>query len=316
MNLALLTTFLAVAESGGFTKAAREMFLTQPAISQHIHALEEKLGVTLFIRRGQKIQLTCEGEELRRHARAIMKAVEEAEFSLKEMSVLKRGRLRIGATMYMAYLLPPVLVEFKRHYPLVQVDVRFHNSAKVIQLVEDGSVDIGFAGGMINKSSRLSVTPVHAERLALVAPPDHPLAGSQLVKPADLHPHMLAVRERGTYTRRRVMDWFAHESLPENLIEVSRIEAALQLALNGCLTFVPEGTISREISTGRLVSLPTEGLTSDMEYNLYFIGTTIPGVTSYVFLKLLAKLPVLSAITALKELLEREAVERNETYLH
>lgn len=301
MNLALLKTFLAVAETGSFTRAARDAFVTQPAISQHIKALEEELGVQLFIRRGQRIHLTPEGEELRRHSRTIIKAVEVAEFSLKEMSALKRGRLRIGATMYMAYLLPPVLMEFKRRHPLVQVDVRFHNSARVIQLVEEGAVDFGFAGGMTNTPSCLGITPVHVERLALAALPDHPLAARRQVKPADLRDHMLAVREQGTYTRRRIMQWFGTEPLPQNLIEVGRIEAALQLALSGCLTFVPEGTIRGH----RLVKLPTRGLASDMEYNLYLFGATVPNIAAHVFLQLLAELPVLTNAAALKAVLPR-----------
>ncbi len=304
MNLALLTTFLSVAETGSFTRAARELFVTQPAISQHIQALEEKLGVALFIRRGQRIHLTPEGEELRRQTRSIMKAVENAEFSLKEMSALKRGRLRMAATMFMAYLLPPVLMTFKEKHPLVQVEVRFHNSAKVIQLVESGEVEFGFAGGMMNVPSCLSITPIHSERLVLVAATDHPLTARKLVRPMDLQNEMLAIREQGTYTRRRVEQWFGTETFPHNLIEVGRIEAALQLALNGCLTFVPEGTVRNDADNGRLVSLPTKGLASDLEYNLYLFGRSLPSVASRVFLELLSDLPILSNATALKELLK------------
>jgi DNA-binding transcriptional LysR family regulator len=305
MNLSLLTTFLAVAETGSFTGAARAIFVTQPAISQHVRALEEKLGVTLFIRHGQRTHLTPQGEELRRHARAIMKAVEEAEVSLTEMSALKRGRMRIGATMYMAYLLPAVLMEFKRRHPLVQIDVRFHNSARVIQLVDEGAVDFGFAGGMSNVPSSLTVTPIHVERLVLAAPPNHPLAAKRQVRPADLREHLLAVREPGTYTRRRVEEWFGSEPLPQNLIEVGRIEAALQLAVNGCLTFVPEGTIRGDVRAGRLVALRTRGMTTELEYNLYLFGIGLPSVAARIFLELLAGLPVLTKAETLRALVAR-----------
>lgn len=311
MNLALLTTFLTVAETGSFTRASRELFVTQPAISQHIQALEEKLGVMLFTRRGQRIQLTPEGEELRRHTRNIMKAVENAEFSLKEMSALKRGRLRMAATMFMAYLLPPVLMSFKRKHPLVQVEVRIHNSAKVIQLVESGEVEFGFAGGMMNVPSCLSITPIHTERLVLAASVDHTLTRRKLVRPADLRGEMLAIREPGTYTRRRVEQWFGSEPLPDNLIEVGRVEAALQLALNGCLTFVPEGTIRGDREIGRLVSLPTKGLASDLEYNLYLFGRSLPSLASSAFLELLTESPLLSKAEALTDLLREDAGRRN-----
>ncbi len=243
MNMTLLTTFLAVVETGSFTQAARDTFVTQPAVSQHIRALEEKLGVKLFVRHGQRIHLTAEGDELWRHTKAIMKTVEEAEFALKEMSALKRGRLRIGATTYMAYLLPPVVMEFKRRHPLVQITVHFHNSAEVLALVESGAVDLGFAGGITNRPASLGAVPIHVERLALIGPPDHPLAGTGEVQPQDLRNHILAVREEGTYTRRCVAEWFGNVPLPDSLIEVGRIEAAIQLAMNGCLTFVPEGAI-------------------------------------------------------------------------
>jgi DNA-binding transcriptional LysR family regulator len=303
MNPTLLTTFLAVAETGSFTRAARETFVTQPAVSQHIRALEEQLGVRLFVRSGQRIHLTPEGEELRRHARAAIKAIQEAELALTEMSSLARGRLRIGATMFMAYLLPPALMEFKRRHPQVRVEVRFANSAEVIRAVENGSVDFGFAGGLADRTSSLGVTPIHTERLALAAAPDHPLAGRSSIEPADLAPHMLAIRERGTYTRRRVEDWFGDVPLPANLIEVGRVEAAVQLALAGCLTFVPEGAIGVDAQAGRLVALPARGLVSVLDYDLYLFGDALPSVASRVFLELLAELPVLSDAAALRAFL-------------
>ncbi len=303
MNPNLLHTFLIVAETGSFTRAARETFVTQPAVSQHIRALEERLGSRLFVRAGQRIHLTPEGEELRRHARAAIKALEEAELALTAMNALERGRMRIAATMFMAYLLPPALMEFKRRHPRVQVEVRFHNSAEVIRQVEDGSVDFGFAGGLADPSSALRVTPVHTERLALVAPPDHPLVGRGPLEPADLAPHMLAIRERGTYTRRRVEEWFGDMALPLSLVEVGRIEAAIQLALSGCLTFVPAGAIRPAAQGDRLVVLPTRGLVSELDYDLYLFGDTLPSVASRVFLELLAELPVLSGAAALRDLL-------------
>ena len=303
MNPNLLNTFLIVAETGSFTRAARETFVTQPAVSQHIRALEDHLGVRLFVRAGQRIHLTPEGEELRRHARAAIKAIEEAELALTAMNALDRGRMRIAATMFLAYLLPPALMEFKRRHPRVQVEVRFHNSSKVIQLVEEGAVDFGFAGGLSVSSATLRVIPVHTERLALVAAPDHPLVGQGPLEPRDLAPHMLAIRERGTYTRRRVEEWCGDEPLPECLVEVGRIEAALQLALSGCPTFVPEGAIRPDSQSARLVVLPTRGLVSELEYDLYLFGAALPSVAARGFLELLAELPVLSGAAALRDLL-------------
>ncbi len=308
MNLSLLTTFLTVAETGSFTQAARETFVTQPAISHHIRALEDKLGVKLFVRNGQSIQLTSEGEELRRYAKAIMRTVEEAEFAITEMSALKRGRLRIGATSYMAYLLPPVVAEFKRRHPLVQVTVWFHNSAEVLRLVANGAVDLGFAGRIGTGASGLRVVPVHTERLSLVAPPAHPLVGSPRVLPADLCGHVLAVREQGTYTRRCVDAWFGSCPLPENLIEVGRIEAAIQFALQGCLAFVPEGAIRIAAPSGQLVSLPALDLTSEMEYSLYLFGGTTPSLAAHVFLEILAASSEFRTARALEELV-RETPE-------
>jgi len=114
---------------------------------------------------------------------------------------------------------------------------------------------------------------------------------------------MLAIRERGTYTRRRVEDWFGDVPLPANLIEVGRVEAAVQLALAGCLTFVPEGAIGVVAQAGRLVALPARGLVSVLDYDLYLFGDALPSVASRVFLELLAELPVLSDAAALRAFL-------------
>jgi DNA-binding transcriptional LysR family regulator len=300
MNPTLISTFLAVAETGSFTRAARETFVTQPAVSQQIRSLEEHLGVRLFVRSGQRIHLTPEGEEFRRRARAVIKAQQEAELAMSEMNALERGRMRVAATMFMAYLLPPALMAFKRRHPMIQVEVSFHNSARVIRLVEEGSVDFGFAGGMTDLPSTLSATPIHVERLALVAPPDHPLIGREVIEPGDLADHMVAIRERGTYTRRRVEEWFGEVAMPASLIEVGRIEAAIQLALGGCLTFVPEGAVRPDAQGGGLVVLPARGLAFELEYNLYLFGDALPSVAARVFLEQLAELPVLSDSTALR----------------
>lgn len=304
MNPTLISTFLAVAETGSFTRAARETFVTQPAVSQQIRALEEHLGVRLFVRSAQRIHLTPEGEEFRHRARAVIKAQQEAELAMSEMNALQRGRLRIAATMFMAYLLPPALTAFKRRHPKIQIDVRFHNSAKVLQLVEDGSVDFGFAGGMADLPANLGVTPIHVERLVLAAPPDHPLVDRPSVEPADLAPHMVVIRERGAYTRRRIEEWFGAVPLPESLIEVGRIEAAIRLALAGCLAFVPDGAIAPDAGAGRLVALPARGLAFELEYNLYLFGETLPSVAARVFLELLADLPVISHPGPLRQRLQ------------
>src|SRR5690554_1094718 len=118
------TVFLAVAENLSFSKAANELFISQPAVTKHIKELESKLNSTLFDRKGNKIYLTKSGEITYGYLKKILHQYEELEFELGRMNNLFKGTLRIGASSTISqYLLPQVIAEFHKRYPEIELFV-------------------------------------------------------------------------------------------------------------------------------------------------------------------------------------------------
>lgn len=123
------TVFLAVAENLSFSKAANELFISQPAVTKHIKELESKLNSTLFERKGNKIYLTKAGEICYSYLKKIMQQYEALNFELGQMNNTFKGTLRIGASSTISqYLLPKVIADFHRRYPEIELFIYNGNS--------------------------------------------------------------------------------------------------------------------------------------------------------------------------------------------
>ena len=152
-KLDLYSLFYHVGKAGSFSKAAKELFITQSAISQGIKKLEDELNVTLFWRGSKGISLTHEGEILMSHISPAMDKITEGERELRKMSTLESGRLIIGAgdTISKHYLLP-YLEMFHHKCPEIQIEVINRTSASVIKLLNEGRVDIGFVSSKMDSA--------------------------------------------------------------------------------------------------------------------------------------------------------------------
>lgn len=287
MNYSFLNTFLAVASSGSFTAASHELFITQPAVSQHIQSLEAELGVRLFIRRGRGVALTEEGKVLKAKAEELMRNLEDIRSHMHDSNELRRGKISLAVTEPAVYLLPEVLLEFKKRYPGIEIVLTATRAPNVVRLVAEGEVDYGLAPKTTIHSQRVKSQLVHSERLILVAPPWHPLAKKSLVRPADLKGEILALRERGAYTREYSLVWFGRH-LPQSTIEATTMTAIRELALRGCLTFLPQAVVRQEIKDGRLVALNIRSKTLAIDYYNYYRQGEAPGKALRAFLRLLA----------------------------
>ncbi len=188
MDLRHLTYFIAVAEQLSFSKAAAELHVAQPAISQQIRALESELGVQLFDRVGKRVSLTDAGRALLPHARQILAAVEEAENEVRERTSLTRGTASLGAPPTVStHLLPDQLTRFKRLYPGLEVTLRESGTETLLHLIEVGQLDLAIVA-----ADRLpdiaEGAPFLEEEYVLVVGGQHPLsrAARKSVRLADL----------------------------------------------------------------------------------------------------------------------------------
>ncbi|MCH1550620.1 MAG: LysR family transcriptional regulator [Pseudomonadales bacterium] len=146
MNFSDLSTFLAVAETASFSRAAHQLSITQPAVSKRIAALEDQLGQRLFDRVGRKVHLTQAGTLLAPAARQLLALVADTENQLSHLSTQVSGTLYLATSHHIGlHRLAPVLREFTRHYPQVQMNISFEDSEVAHDLVRQGQVELAVA---------------------------------------------------------------------------------------------------------------------------------------------------------------------------
>jgi len=314
MNLDQLKAFHQVAGTGSFTKASRALFLTQPAVSQQVQALESHLGITLFDRSGKKVMLTSEGEILLAHTGKLFRYYREIEELFGHLKDLKTGKITIGATAVMGtYFLPRMIGRYNKRYPGIDIDVRMGNSHKIIGMLLEGIVDIGFAG-RIKINPRLTGIPNHRENLLVVAAPDNPLVNKKVVLPAELEKIPFIWREKGTQTRELVKRWFQKSvgrDYPKKSIELQNLEAAKRTVVEGYgITVIPEISVKRELHFGMLKPINLKGLDLFFDYYLFYLKGRAISRASGAFLGMLSDFKLLSGWRDLASFLATTSINK------
>lgn len=263
MNLHQLRIFRAVAERMSFSGAAESLYLTQPAVSLQVRALERSLGVRLFDRTGGRLALTPAGEALLRSATTILNAEDEARRVLDELRGASAGRLIVAAnTTGGMYLVPRLIAAFRAEAPKVQIDLDVDATDRICERVAQGTVDLGFVGGPI-EDGRLAVEPVADDRLVLVASPLHPLAARRRrIGLERLAAEPLIVPEVASRTRMLVERRLREAGLPfrpaAQMVGTEAVKKAVESNLG--VAFVSSFAVEGELALGRLVRLEVEGL--------------------------------------------------------
>ncbi|OJV95366.1 MAG: hypothetical protein BGO39_25365 [Chloroflexi bacterium 54-19] len=262
MNTNHLYLFYRVAEQQHFTRAAEELFISQPAVSKQVKELEKELGVTLFeANTRRKVQLTEVGQILYDYATQIFGQVEEVEQVINEIKGLRRGRLAIGATTTIGiYLLPALLAQFKTSYPLIDLFLDIENNEQIQQKVLSHQLELGLVEGFVEHKELVAVD-WKPDELVPIAAPHHNLTMQSQREPltlAQVLAYPLILREKGSGTRdvlekalaNRPEKWQMHMELGST----EAIKRAVSAGLG--ISFVSNSTIELEELTGRLVGLP------------------------------------------------------------
>jgi LysR family transcriptional regulator, transcriptional activator of the cysJI operon len=215
-----LTVFRKVAEQLSFRKAAEELYLTQPAVSQQIKALEEDLGVALFDRSGSRVSLTPAGTALLQYAEQSSRLLQEARHAVAGFSGTQSGALTLGASTTIAqYVLPGLLSQFCTAHPRVSPSLASGNTEEIVTAVEEGRIALGFIEGP-PRSRDLALTPFLDDELVLLAPAAHQWAERTAITPQDLARAPLLMRERGSGTRHIVELAFERHHIPRSSLHV------------------------------------------------------------------------------------------------
>jgi DNA-binding transcriptional LysR family regulator len=260
MTLEQLRIFVAVAERLHMTRAAEALGLTQSAASAAVAALEARYGVRLFDRVGRGLVLSDAGEAFLPEARAVLARASAASVALEDVAGLQRGHVTLFASQTIAsYWLPPRMMRFARAHPRIELSLKVGNTAQVAAAVLEGEAELGFAEGGV-EAPLLAHARVGADRLAILAAPDHPLADKPRITRDDLVAANWVGRELGSGTRSEFEQALAAvRLLPEDLnrvLDLPSNEAVLAAACaGGVLAPVSELAASPMIETGRLVRL-------------------------------------------------------------
>ena len=251
-----LETFRRVALTGSVSGAAREMALSQPAVTAQIRALESEVGQALFLREHTGMRLTAAGQRLMAVARRMNALLLEAAQGFAELHL---GPLEVGAsTTAAAYLLPPMLAGFLKQYPDVPVRVVNGNTETMLSAIREGKLSLALVEGL-PRAAGLTLKPYLADELVLVG------AAGMTPRPRhlqDLAHHRMLWREPGSGTRAVVERALGRARRPQARdLELGSTEAIKTAVIQGLgLGFLSRLSIQRELSSGLLIILPIADL--------------------------------------------------------
>ncbi len=216
-----LMVFVKVVEKQNFSKAANELHMTQPAVSQYIKSLEENLGTRLLERSNKYVRLNQAGELVYSHAKEILALYSKMKTSVDELTTEARGSLSIGASYtFGEYILPRIISTLRKKYPLITPTVKIHNTKQIIELVAAHQIDIGIIEGTFH-DEKLYTEAISNDEMLIVSSPLHPQAkkgkGRRI---AELENETWILREKGSGTRQAAEKLFEmYQMAPKNIME-------------------------------------------------------------------------------------------------
>lgn len=290
MNINHLRLFYAVAKAQSFSKAAEDIFVSQPSISVQVKNLEQELGVKLYRQVGRKIVLTDIGITVYQYAKKVFQLVDELDVYIQDYKGLNKGRLLVGAsTTPGIYILPKILGQFKKAFSSIEIILDIGNSQEIENKILTNQLEIALVGGDTSDNPNLEVKTITHDDLVVVVSIDHELAKSNTVTLDDILNEPFVVREPGSSTR------IALESRLQELgrkikinMQFGSLEAIKQaVAANLGVSVLSRFVIDQEVCSGHLhiVHIPELEITRNV--NVIFPKDKRLSAPTTAFLRLL-----------------------------
>jgi LysR family transcriptional regulator, low CO2-responsive transcriptional regulator len=253
-----LRAFVSLARHGSFTVAAKELCLTQSAVSHSMRALEEDLGCRLFDRMGKKILLTLAGEQLLPHAEEILKRMEKARSGVTKLSQWGQSKLRVCAsTTACQYILPGVIRDFQKTFPKVQLNIEPGDTTEAVDLLDQRSIDCAICLEP-NREERFEFRPLFSDELLFLVGAEHPWARQGRVERNEIPDQNYVLYNKGTYTFELIEKYFRDEHIALNtVIELRSMEAIKELVKAGIgISILAPWVAEKEIAERSLSAFP------------------------------------------------------------
>lgn len=260
-----LETFCCVAHLKSFSKAADDLFLTQPTVSGHILSLEQSLALRLFDRTSREVHLTKAGEVFLKYASKILSFRKELLNALSEFSQGIRGELSLGAsTIPGEYLLPKLMSDFKKEHPHFIIRLKIADTKEIVQYVLQDMVEFGVIGAKLNHPS-LHFEKYEEDEIIIVAPPDHPMTRKKRVHVEELLKVPWIIREEGSGTQMAVEKALRKKGMSLKQFNVvmemgstSSVKEGVKAKLG--LAFLSKRAAEEEMSQRLLSQIDVEGI--------------------------------------------------------
>lgn len=263
-----LKAFHSVATNLSFTKASKELYISQPAISKHIHELEVKYKTPLFDRSGNRIALTRAGELLLSHTQALLSAYRQMDFEMNLLTDNFSGELCLGASTTIAqYVLPPILSSFIRKFPDIRVSLTNGNTRDIEQALRDGKITLGLVEGN-TRQNIFHYVPFMKDELVVVTHTGSSFAGYDELTFEQLCSFPLVLRENGSGTL-EVLE----SALAAHQVKLSQLNVLMQLGSTESIKLFLENSdtlgiisvraVTRELMAGRLKVIDITGFEAE-----------------------------------------------------
>ena len=270
MNIQHLRYLIAVANTGGFTSASRELHVTQPTVSGGITELEKQLNAKLFNRDSRHVVLTAEGRVLLEYAVEIVDLLEEASGRLASGEVLPGERIRFGATdAAVIYLLPDLLKSFSQRYPGVELTTQVASSIPLVEEVLSNRSEFAVVS-LPQSHPQIEVVSLTIDPMVLVVNPEHRFAGRASVSAAEVVEEKLIMFHSESVSRQIVQEGFAQQRLSVGAsMEMGSPDAIRKLVEAGAgISYLPRMTVMDSVDAGSLAEVRVRNLDLTREIGL------------------------------------------------
>ncbi|WP_088893580.1 LysR family transcriptional regulator [Leptolyngbya ohadii] len=283
-----LKVFEATARHGSFTRAAEELFLTQPTVSMQVKQLTKAIGLPLFEQVGKRLYLTEAGRELFAACQEIFQRLEQLEMTVANLKGMKQGRLRIAVITTTKYFMPRLLGPFCQEYPGIDVSLTVTNHERVIERLANNQDDI-YVMSQVPEHLDIKTYPFLDNPLVVVAPHNHPLAKEKHIPIKRLAEEPFIMREPGSGTRgafQKLLD--EHKLSVKVRLELGSNEAIKQAIAGGLgLSVLSRHTLAIDATSNELAILDVEGFPIQRQWYVVYLAGKQLSVVANTFLEYL-----------------------------
>jgi len=273
LNFNQLRIFYHAARNLNFTAAARDLFITQPAVTAQIKLLEEHCELKLFRKKGRGVYLTDEGQTLFKYTKHVFDYEKEIELAIEEMRELKRGVLRLGTTKtYARYFMPFLLTRFHQTYSDIRIHLDEGSSQAMVQSLIDFKNEIVIIAKILSHPG-VRFLPLSREAIVAIAHPEHPLARKTAVTTKELARERIIMKEGGSGTRHLIDDLFARANITPNIaMETGNTEfIKMEVQRGEGIAFLVESAVLLELEQGLLTSLNIHDQTLCLDVSVAYL---------------------------------------------